>query len=60
MGGNKGREKIRLNITSNLKNMSRVLVLQGGISDEKEVSEFLKTLSKSFFPTRAGIFILSR
>ncbi len=39
MGGNKGREKIRLNITSNLKNMSRVLVLQGGISDEKEVSE---------------------
>ena len=39
MGGNKGREKIRLNITSNLKNMSRVLVLQGGISDEKEVSD---------------------
>ena len=39
MGGNKGREKIRLKITSNLKNMSKVLVLQGGISDEKEVSD---------------------
>ena len=38
MGGNKGWEKIRLNTTSNSKNISKVLVLQGGISEEKEVS----------------------
>tara|TARA_Y100001954_G_scaffold38372_1_gene38006 strand:+ start:436 stop:1413 length:978 start_codon:yes stop_codon:yes gene_type:complete len=39
LGGNKGWEKIRLNITSHSKNISRVLVLQGGISEEKEVSD---------------------
>ena len=38
MGGNKGWEKIRLNTTRNSKNISKVLVLQGGISEEKEVS----------------------
>ena len=38
MGGNKGWEKIRLNTTANLKNISKVLVLQGGVSEEKEVS----------------------
>ena len=38
MGGNKGWEKIRLNKTSHPKNISKVLVLQGGISEEKEVS----------------------
>ncbi len=38
MGGNKGREKITLNTTANPKNISKVLVLQGGVSEEKEVS----------------------
>ena len=39
MGGNKGWEKIKLNTTVNPKNISKVLVLQGGISEEKEVSD---------------------
>ena len=39
MGGNKGWEKIKLNTTTNPKNISKVLVLQGGISEEKEVSD---------------------
>ena len=39
MGGNKGWEKIKLNTTANLKNISKVLVLQGGVSEEKEVSD---------------------
>ncbi len=39
MGGNKGWEKIKLNITTNPKNISKVLVLQGGVSEEKEVSD---------------------
>ncbi len=38
MGGNKGWEKIKLNTTGNSKNISKVLVLQGGVSEEKEVS----------------------
>ena len=38
MGGNKGWEKIKLNTTANPKNISKVLVLQGGVSEEKEVS----------------------
>ena len=39
MGGNKGWEKIKLNTTANPKNISKVLVLQGGVSEEKEVSD---------------------
>ena len=39
MGSNKGWEKIKLNITANPKNISKVLVLQGGVSEEKEVSD---------------------
>ena len=39
MGGNKGWEKIKLNTTANSKNFSKVLVLQGGVSEEKEVSD---------------------
>ncbi len=38
MGGNKSWEKIKLNSRANLKNISKVLVLQGGVSEEKEVS----------------------
>ena len=38
MGGNKGWEKIKLKTTANPKNISKVLVLQGGVSEEKEVS----------------------
>lgn len=39
MGGNKGGEKISLIKTINPKNTSKVLVLHGGISEEKEVSD---------------------
>ena len=39
MGGNKGWEKIRLNTIVNPQNISKVLVLQGGVSEEKEVSD---------------------
>ena len=39
MGGNTGWEKIKLSTTANPKNISKVLVLQGGISEEKEVSD---------------------
>ena len=39
MGGNKGWEKIKLKTTANPKNISKVLVLQGGVSEEKEVSD---------------------
>ena len=39
MGGNKGWEKIKLNTIANPKNISKVLVLQGGVSEEKEVSD---------------------
>ncbi len=39
MGGNKGWEKIKLNTTASPKNISKVLVLQGGVSEEKEVSD---------------------
>jgi len=39
LGGNKGWEKIKLNTTANPKNISKVLVLQGGVSEEKEVSD---------------------
>ncbi len=39
MGGNTGWEKIKLNTTANPNNISKVLVLQGGISEEKEVSD---------------------
>ena len=39
MGGNKGWEKIKLNAKTNPKNISKVLVLQGGVSEEKEVSD---------------------
>ncbi len=39
MGGNKGWEKIKLNTTVNPKNIFKVLVLQGGVSEEKEVSD---------------------
>ena len=39
MGGNKGWEKVKLNTTANPKNISKVLVLQGGVSEEKEVSD---------------------
>ena len=39
MGGNKGWEKIKLKRTANPKNISKVLVLQGGVSEEKEVSD---------------------
>ena len=39
IGSNKGWEKIKLNITANPKNISKVLVLQGGVSEEKEVSD---------------------
>ena len=38
MGGNKGWEKIKLKTTANPRNISKVLVLQGGVSEEKEVS----------------------
>ncbi len=39
MGSNKGWEKISLNKTVYPKNISKVLVLQGGVSAEKEVSD---------------------
>ena len=39
MGGNKGWEKIKLHTTANPKNISKVLVLQGGVSEEREVSD---------------------
>ena len=39
MGSNKGWEKIKLNTTANPKKISKVLVLQGGVSEEKEVSD---------------------
>ena len=39
MGGNKGWEKIKLSTTANPKNISKVLVLQGGVSEEKAVSD---------------------
>ena len=39
MGGNKGWEKIKLNTIANPKNISKVLVLQGGVSEEREVSD---------------------
>ncbi len=39
MGVNKGWEKIRLNTRVNSQNISKVLVLQGGVSEEKEVSD---------------------
>ena len=39
MGGNKGWEKIKLKTTANPRNISKVLVLQGGVSEEKEVSD---------------------
>ncbi len=39
MGGNKGWEKIRLNTTVNPQKISKVLVLKGGVSEEKEVSD---------------------
>ena len=39
MGSNKGWEKIILNTTVDTTNISKVLVLQGGVSEEKEVSE---------------------
>ena len=39
MGSDKSWEKIKLNATANPKNISKVLVLQGGLSEEKEVSD---------------------
>ena len=58
MGGNKGREKIRLIETINLKNISKVLLLQGGVSEEKEVSDLtaegcIEALKKSSFDVDA-------
>ena len=39
MGGNKGWEKEKLKPKANPKNISKVLVLQRGVSEEKEVSD---------------------
>ena len=58
MGGNKGREKISLIETINSKNISKVLVLQGGVSEEKEVSDLtaescIEALEKASFDVEA-------
>ena len=58
MGGNKGWEKISLIETINSKNIYKVLLLQGGVSEEKEVSDLtaescIEALKKASFDVEA-------